>query len=264
MNDKLLKAIRGQDYRAAFKAIAQLRGSPAELPAKAAKDEQRAFQQDVARLVAGRGVAGLAAGWAGLGPQQWRAALISEIGQFSDLWAEEALIDVAIAALEDPSRAVQEKAVWTLLGWLREPEKRKPTSESQRQFRAAAAALRGWITPGRRARLTRAYATMLWNSRKERSVVLQQIVESLGQTACASDTAVIEMLEALRPQAGESHTVSYEKLDASNIDWRTEAMAKKKGIDPARVKLRIVYTPTGLLDAKALEAALQRIRVRLA
>jgi hypothetical protein len=243
VSDKLLKAIRGKDYRAAFKAIAALRGAPRDLSQEKAKDEQRAFQLGVARLVAERGVAGLAAGWAGLGPAPWRAALISEIGQFCGLWAEEALVDVALAALEDESREVQAQAVWTLLGWLR-----------------GAPAMQDWITRERRARLTRAYGTMLWNNRKERYVVLAQIVESLGYTARASDAGIIDMLEALRPQSGESHAVSYEKLDESTLDWRTRQVAERKKVDPASIKLRISYTPTGLLDARVLEGALRRIR----
>ncbi len=263
MTDRLLNAIRAKDYRAAFKAIAALRGSPQVLPPENGKDEQREFQLKVARLVAQRGVSALPAAWATLGPEQWRAALISEIGQFCDLWAEEALVELAIAALQDESRGIQRNAVWTLLGWLRERSPRElkaAKTEAQRRFAAAQAALRGWITPPRRARLTQAYGTLLWGSRRERHVALGQITESVGYTARASDTGIIEMLEALRPQSGATHTVSYEKLNASTLDWRTSLVAQHKGVDPASLKLRISYTPTGLLDAQVLESALRRIR----
>ncbi len=55
MNPKLAKAIRGKDHRAAFKAIAALRrhaGAGDVLDAAKPKDDQRAFQSQVARIVA--------------------------------------------------------------------------------------------------------------------------------------------------------------------------------------------------------------------
>ena len=248
MNEKLLKAVRGKDYRAAFQAIARLRHeSDVDVPAVKAKDEQREFQLRVARIVAGSGVAGLAAEWPRLGHPKWRAILISEIGQFASLWAEEALVDLGVAALEDESADVQAKAVWAVLEWLRGGSK---------------SGLDRWITREHRARMTRAYSTMLERNRGEYRPVLQQIVESLGHTAVTSDSKAVALLEALRPMAGETHTVSHEKLDESNLDWRSKLVAERKGIDPASLKLRIAYTPTGLIDAKVLEASLKQIRAR--
>jgi hypothetical protein len=69
----------------------------------------------------------------------------------------------------------------------------------------------------------------------------------------------IDVLEALRPRAGESRRAEYEKLDASNTEWHERLVADKKGVTPVA---RISYTGTGLLDLSTLEAALTRIRTR--
>lgn len=151
-------------------------------------------------------------------------------------------MEVGLSALND-SHAVQSRAVLTVRTWLLPAEEkhlRSGKTEAQRRSIAATYAMRRWVTPEQRARMTRAYAAMLWKHRKERYVVLDRIVESLGYTACASDADVIEMLEALRPQSGETHKVSFQPS----------------------LKLRIAYTPTGLLDAKGLETALKRIKRR--
>jgi len=180
LDKRLVRAARGRDYRAALKAIARLRGrhGPEVLGTpRGALDEQ---------------------------------SLIFEIGQFLDLWAEEPLVEVGLAALND-SHAVQSRAVLTVRTWLLPAEEkhlRSGKAEAQRRSIAATYAMRRWVTPEQRARMTRAYAAMLWKHRKQRYVVLDRIVESLGYTACASDADVIEMLEALRPQSGETHQVS--------------------------------------------------------
>ena len=69
-------------------------------------------------------------------------------------------------------------------------------------------------------------------------------------------------LEALRPRSGEPYPVTHEALDESKLDWRDRLLALRKGIAPERIKVRIMHRPTGLLDQKRLEAALQRIRAR--
>lgn len=267
VDKRLVQAVRGKDYRLAFKAIARLRvrhgpevlGTP-----RGALDEQRAFQDRVARMVLEQGLAGLASEWTQLGPEQWRANLIFEIGQFLDLWAEPALVEVGLVALND-SHAVQSRAVTTVRHWLppaRDEDLEHGKTQTERRYLPALHAMRRSITPEQRTRMTRAFAAMLWKHRKERYPVLADIVESLGHTARAADADVIEMLEALRPQSGETHKVSYHPLDEATLDERTRMVAERKGIDPSKFKLRIAYTPTGLLDAKVLETALKRIKSR--
>jgi hypothetical protein len=91
--------------------------------------------------------------------------------------------------------------------------------------------------------------------------VLPQIVEALGYTASKKNQAAIELLEALRGDAGEPHRVSYETVDATNFAWFEKLVTEKKGIAPEQIT-RIIHTPTGLLDRKLLEAALVRIKSR--
>jgi hypothetical protein len=259
----LLKLVRGKDLRRALHAIAELRS--ADVRAAAEKfadslDEQRQFQLRVARIMLAQGVQGLVESWAALGSVEMRAHLVSEIGQFLDRWTEPAVNELMLAALEDSSRDVQVKGVWALL-YLREPARRKakPRSESERRYLEATAALRAALSASQRARITAALATMLERHASEKYPVLAQIVELLGYSANSSDAAVIEALEALRSQAGEPHTVSYERVQQPDFEWYEKEVLAKRGDDPKEI-IRIKYTPTGLLDAKLLEETLARIR----
>jgi hypothetical protein len=83
----------------------------------------------------------------------------------------------------------------------------------------------------------------------------------LGYTACKTNQTAIELLEALRRDAGEPHRVSYETVDAANFAWFEKLATAKKGIAPEQIT-RIIHTPTGLLDKKLLEATLTRIKSR--
>jgi hypothetical protein len=79
----LSKRLRGDSFRHAVEAVAALRrldpGTGAGLvPSTGTKDEQRAFQLLVARLVAEGGVHGLAARWRDLPSPQWREMLVGE------------------------------------------------------------------------------------------------------------------------------------------------------------------------------------------
>jgi hypothetical protein len=69
-------------------------------------------------------------------------------------------------------------------------------------------------------------------------------------------------VQALEPQSGEPFRVTYEELDERKLDWRERLLAEGKGIDPARLRVRIGHHPTGLLDRKLLAAALERIQTR--
>jgi hypothetical protein len=265
----LLKALRGNNFRRALKAIAELRGSSdaallSALAQAAAPDEQRKFQVRVATVVLQKGVKGLVDEWATFGDAKWRADLIDEIGQFVDLWVDKDVIELVLIALNDSDRQVQVKAVWTLLAYLREPsdkEKRAVKSASQRRFLDGAATVRGWITTAQRSRITQVLTVMLERHRQTPYPVLPQIVEALGYTACKTNQTAIELLEALSNHAGEPHRVSYETVDAANFAWFEKLVTAKKGIAPEQIT-RIIHTPTGLLDRKLLEAALVRIKSR--
>jgi hypothetical protein len=243
----LLKLVRGKDFRRALHAIAELRlsrDSVGTVAESARADEQRAFQTRVARIVLENDVEGLVEAWATLGDAKWRAALISEIGQFLDRWMHPAVNELILAALEDSSREVEIRGVWALL---------HVTQPSGR--------LREWITQSQRSRMTRALTAMLERHREEPYPVLSQIVEILGYMANREDKAVIEALEALRSRSGEPHTVSCERVEKSQFAWFDKLVLAKKGVDPDEM-VSIKYTPTGLLDKKLLETTLARIRQR--
>src|SRR6267142_271099 len=108
----LSKRLRGGNFRHAVEAVAALRGlDPATgaglVPSIDTKDEQRAFQLLVARLVAEGGVHGLAARWRDLPSPQWREMLVSEIGQAVHPWIDEGTVELLLAALDDPEVARQ-------------------------------------------------------------------------------------------------------------------------------------------------------------
>lgn len=260
----LLKLVRGKDFRRALQAIAELHSAkdPAltKLVEETPADAQRAFQTRVARIVLERGVQGLVDSWVELGDAQWRAYLVSEIGQFLDRWAEPALNELVLAALEDSSREVQIKGVWALL-YIREPGGRKLKARTAREERymQGIEVVRGSITPSQRSRMTRALAAMLERHRTEKYPVLPQIVELLGYTANKEDVAVIESLEGLRAKSGEPHTVSCERAQKPEFEWFDKLVLAKRGHDPDEM-VRIKYTPTGLLDKKLLETTLARIK----
>ena len=144
---RLVEALRGGNFRHAVEAVAALRRlDPATgaglVPSTETKDEQRAFQLLVARLVAEGGVHGLAARWRELPSPQWREMLVSEIGQAFHLWVEEGTIELFLAALDDPDDKVARRAVKLLTSCLREP----PAKAIARTLRRKAAP-RGWDQP---------------------------------------------------------------------------------------------------------------------
>ncbi|MGH8519765.1 MAG: hypothetical protein ACREUE_20115, partial [Panacagrimonas sp.] len=112
MVEKLLKKLRGKDYRAAYRAIAQLRfphdASLSDIVASyKPKDEQRRFQYHLAAIVLREGTAGLARRWFTLGTQEQRHQLIGEIEQFWREWESEGAVELAITALDEPDDKVR-------------------------------------------------------------------------------------------------------------------------------------------------------------
>ena len=247
--ETLLKTVRGPSFRRAMKAVAELRTAndptlAAVVAAYRPRDAQRGAQYQIAGIVLAHGVRGLVSEWPDLADETWRAELISEIEQALDLWIDEATVDLVLTALEDPSREVRAKGVWGLRSVL------------------AHETLSEWMTPARRARATRDLVAMLEHQLAASEIVLPQIVDALGHTATRDDGDAVRALEALRPRSGEPYLVTHEALDESKLDWRDRLLAVRKGIAPERIKVRIMHRPTGLLDQKRLEAALQRIRAR--
>jgi hypothetical protein len=228
--------VRGNNFRRALKAIAELRTSSdaatvSAVAQAAAPDEQRKFQLCVANVVLQKGIKVLVDEWTTLGDAKWRAELISEIGQSVDLWVDKEIIELVLVALNDPDRQVQVKAVWTLLAYLREPsdkEKRAVRSESQRRFLDGAATVRGWITTAQRSRITQALSVILERHRQTPYPVLPQIVEALSYTACKTNQTAIGLLEALSNHAGEPYHVSYETVDVPNFAWFEKLVAARK------------------------------------
>src|SRR5258706_322321 len=53
-----------------------------------------------------------------------------------------------------------------------------------------------------------------------------------------------------------------ETPDRDNLPWPTSVLAEKKGIPPGTPFVRVWSNPTGLLDLKGLEEAIERIRRR--
>ena len=242
MVEKLLAKLRGKDYRAAYGTIPQLcrldDGSLAALVASyKPKDDQRRFQFQVARIALAEGIAGLTKQWLQLGTDEQRCILLQEIGPG---WGDEWMVEIAIAALDEPNDKVRGYAVLLAKG----------------------AAQRGAsISPEQRARITQGLVRAMarHNERPLELFWLPWYVELLGLTADASDEMVIARLERLRPFSGASRRTVFEKLDPDNLPWPHNVLAEKKGV---RLVATISDLGTGLLEIKILEAALKQIRAR--
>jgi len=267
------KWLRGTDFRRAMRAIAAVRGldraqATRLIPAFDAPDEQRAFQLLVARLVAEGGVANLAARWRELPSPEMRERFVGELGQALDFWDEEATVDLALAALDDPALPVKRRAVTVLLWCCRplSPRDRKAMGKTQQGARALEAADRaaGWITAARRRRIAAAAAGALGAHRDDPKALTwpDDYIELLGLTASRGDAAALNLLEALRPRAGEPRRTEFERLDAGNLPRETALVAERKGIAPGRVVARVRSVGTGLLDLARLDQAVARIRSR--
>jgi hypothetical protein len=269
----LSKRLRGGNFRHAVEAVAALRllappTGAGLIPSTDTTDEQRAFQLLIARLVAEGGVHGLAAQWRTLPSPQWREMLVSEIGQAFHVWVEEGTIELLLAALDDPDDNVARRAVKPLTGCLREP--------SARERKEIAKTLRGkatleawdqasaWMTPARRARVARTVTAALDRCADNPTALTwpDDYIELLGHTATRTDQRAIALLEEFRKMAGETRRSEFEPLDPENLPWPTSILAEKKAIPPGTPFVRVRSMPTGLLDLKGLEEALERIRRR--
>ena len=269
----LSKCLRGGNFRHAVEAVAALRRvDPATgaglVPSTDTKDEQRAFQLLVARLVAEGGVHGLAARWLDLPSPQWREMLVSEIGQAFHLWVEEGTIELLLAALDDPEDKVARRAVKPLTSCLREPppKERKEIAKTLRG-RAALEAwdqATAWMTPARRARVATAVTAALDRCADNPKALTwpDDYIELLGHSATRTDQRAITLLEEFRKMAGETRRSEFEALDPENLPGPTSVLAEKKGIPPRTPFVGVWSIPTGLLDLKGLEDAIERIRRR--
>ena len=267
----LTKRLRGGDFRQAVKAVAELRhldrAAAAHLIASITPgDEQRAFQLLIARLVAESGVHGLAARWSDLPSPHWREMLMSEIGQAVHLWVDEGTIELLLAALDDPDVARQ--AVGSLIECMRaRPDTERKTMTKTLRGKAALDAwdkMAAWITPARRARVASAVTAALAGCADNPNALTwpDKYIELLGHSASPTDHRAVTLLERLRAMAGETRRSEVETLDPGNLPWPTSAIAKKKGIPPGTPFVRVWSRPTGLLDLKGLEEAIERIRRR--
>ena len=269
----LSKRLRGGNFRHAVEAVAALRRlDPATgaglVPSIDTKDEQRAFQLLVARLVAEGGVQGLAARWRDLPSPQWREMLVSEIGQAFHLWVEEGTIELLLAALDDPDDKVARRAVKLLTSCLREPpgKERKAIAKTLRGKAALEAwdQATAWMTPARRARVAKAVTAALDRCADNPKALTwpDDYIELLGHSATRTDQRAIALLEEFRKMAGATRRSEVQALDPENLPWPTSILAEKKGIPPGTPFVRVWSIPTGLLDLKGLEDAIERIRGR--
>jgi len=242
MVEKLLTKLRGKDYRAAYRAIPQLRklddGSLAGVVASyKPKDEQRRFQLEVARIALAEGIRGLTMHWLRLGTDEQRRILLQEIGPE---WGDEWPVEIAIAALEEPDDKVRGYSVLCAKG----------------------AAQRGNLTSEQRARITHGLVRVMARHEEQplKLFWLEHYVELLGLTANASDEPTIARLERLRPFAGASRRSTVEKLDPDNLPFPYPEDDWPAGLPKPVV--RVWDRGTGLLEIKVLESALRQIRAR--
>jgi len=273
--DYLLKKIRGSDFFAACKAVAELRrdhdASALEtIAGLKAKDDQRAFQYLVANIVLNKGISGLVEAWPELPDTEWRETLLrnillSELSSHLDQWDDESIIDLFIRAVDDPNAHVSGRAVIGLRECLMPLHDKEQTAMAKtisgKARLAAILKLNGCVTGERRRRITAAILGKLKNHQGDPQQIpwFDWHVDVLGYAANRNDQEVVEMLTSFRGIAGDPFTTSYNSFDPDNLPWPEKLLAEKKGIVPT---MAIRYTPTGLLDLNRLERALQSIRQR--
>jgi hypothetical protein len=201
------------------------------------KDDQRRFQFEVARIALAEGVGRSDEAMAADRHRQSSAA--SCCRKSGPEWGDEWQVEIAIAGLEEPDDKVRGYAV----------------------VLAKHAAQRG-ISADQRARITQRLVRAMshHDEHPKRLFWLEYYVELLGLTANASDQAVIERLERLRPFAGVSRRTVTEKLDPDNLPLPHPKHDWPAGLPKPVV--RVWDVGTGLLEIKSLESALKQIRAR--
>ena len=268
----LTRRVRGTDLRQALEAVAELRHLDRALGAQvissiaSGDDEQRAFQLLIARLVAEGGVHGLAARWSDLPSAQWRERLVSEIGQAIHLWVDEGTIELLLAALDDPEVARQ--AVGPLIECMRErPDRERKQMGKTLRGKAALDAwdkMAVWTTPARRTRIANAVTAALDGCAANPKALTwpDRYIELLCHSANRTDRRAVTLLENFRGMVGETRRSELETLDPRNLPWPTSMVSRQKGVPPGTPFVRVWSQPTGLLDRKGLEEAIERIRRR--
>ena len=241
----LSKRLRGGNFRHAVEAVAALRRlDPATgaglVPSTDSKDEQRAFQLLVARLVAEGGVHGLAARWRDLPSPQWREMLVSEIGQAFHLWVEEGTIELLLAALDDPDDKVARRAVKLLTSCLRElsGKERKAIAKTLRGKAALEAwdQATAWMTPARRARVAKAVTAALDRCADNPKALTwpDDYIELLGHSATRTDQRAIALLEEFRKMAGATRRSEVQALDPKTCRGLRRSSPKRRASRPVR------------------------------
>ena len=88
-------------------------------------------------------------------------------------------------------------------------------------------------------------------------------IELLGHTAIGTRPARDRIAGGVSSDGGQRRGApEFEALDPENLPWPTSILAERKGVLPGTPFVRIRSVPTGLLDLKGLEDALERIRQR--
>jgi hypothetical protein len=267
----LIKKACSNDYRIAFKAIAELRNENDHFVLHAieevkAKDEQREFQLLIAKIVLQNGVSGLVEEWNRLPFSEWREHLMSEFCNFIELWAEEPFLNLFIHALDDPYDVVSGRAVIGLRHILEErtaKERRAMTKTAYGKARLAAIEkLQSYMSHERCKKASYAIFRKLQRhiDNPLQLTWFDSHVEVLGYTANKNDKEIIQMLLGFRKYAGEPYTVTHRVYNSENEpDLPASMLAEKKGVIVAG---SILHTPTGLLDTHILEKALKSIGQR--
>ena len=267
------KRLRGKDFRKAVQAVAELRHLPPAtgadlIPSVNTANEQQAFQLVVARLVVEGGARRLAARWCELPSPEWRERLLIEIGQGLHLWADEGTVDLLLAALNDPNDTVARRALNPLLHCLRERsgKERKAMAKtlSGKTSLEVADQMAALLSPAHRAQIAQAVTAALDRCAGNPKALLwpDDYIELLGLTARRIDQRAIALLEGFRPMAGATRRSRFERLDPDNLPWPTSLLAERRGIPPGTPFGRVHSIPTGLLDLRRLEEAIDRIRRR--
>ena len=159
-------------------------------------------------------------------------------------------------------------AMALLTGCLREPgaKERKEIAKTLRGKATLQAwdQATAWMTPARRARVAKAVRAALERCADNLKALTwpDDYIELLGHSATRTDRRAIALLEAFRNTAGEPRRSEFEALDPENLPWPTSILAEKKGVPPGTPFVRVWSIPTGLLDLKGLEDAIDRIRRR--